>query len=142
MRCLYILVFRSPQRFVGQYARTRNCRPSWAAMGPICGGCFSGGTGGIRRRWASARRRHTKYQGANNRKRFYVWWGNAAPCMKYSHLYIFYTSLKQACIKNIRLHFGLPFKILLNYNILAVLSSFGTSIAIRKTTASKIPGAT
>ena len=49
--------------------------------------------------------------------------------MKYSHLYIFYTSLKQACIKNIRLHFGLPFKILLNYNILAVLSSFGTSIA-------------
>ena len=74
--------------------------------------------------------------------RGYVWWGNAAPCMKYSHLYIFYTSLKQARIKNIRLHFGLPFKILLNYNILAVLSSFGTSIAIRKTTASKIPGTT
>ena len=74
--------------------------------------------------------------------RGYVWWGNAAPCMKYSHVYIFYTSLKQARIKNIRLHFGLPFKILLNYNILAVLSSFGTSIAIRKTTASKIPGTT
>ena len=77
-----------------------------------------------------------------NIKGLCLWWGNAAPCMKYSHLYIFYTSLKQARIKNIRLHFGLPFKILLNYNILAVLSSFGTSIAIRKTTASKIPGTT
>lgn len=31
MRCLYILVFRSPQRFVGRYAHTRNCPRLWAA---------------------------------------------------------------------------------------------------------------
>lgn len=35
-------------------------------------------------------------------------------------------------IKNMRLHFGFSFKILLNYKILAALSNFGTSIAISK----------
>lgn len=40
--------------------------------------------------------------------------------------------MEQTCIKNIRPHFEFPYKILLNYKILAVLSNFGTSIAIRK----------
>lgn len=56
----------------------------------------------------------------------------AAPCVKYSQLYKFYTNMGLTRIKNMRLHFGLSFKILLNYKILAALSNFGTNIAISK----------
>ena len=52
------------------------------------------------------------------------------PCVKYKHLCKFYTGLEPACIKNIHLCSGLTFKILFNYSILAILSKFGTHIAI------------
>lgn len=62
------------------------------------------------------------------------------PCVKYKHLCKFYTGLEPACIKNIHLRSGLTFKILFNYSILAILSTFGTRIAILEATASGTPG--
>ena len=63
-----------------------------------------------------------------------------APWLKYSRLCKFYTGLEPACIKNIHLRSGLTFKILFNYSILAILSTFGTRIAILEATASGTPG--
>ena len=59
VRCLYILVFRSPQRFVGRYAHTRNCPRLWAASARTTE-TLSQGHGEVRLPWSSNKGCDTK----------------------------------------------------------------------------------